>query len=203
MKRVKFVYFDIGGVMTDTGDYFKSATTKYKIPLDEFIKFWEEDYNRDSLTLGKIIPQEFWNKAIKKFRLKNAENFNFVESWMSDYRPRKEIHKLAYDLSKKYKIGLLSNIYEGMMPRLIELGKVADVKYSSIVLSNETGFRKPEKEIYEIATKKAGILPEEILFIDDRKDFIEGAKKYGWQTIWFDEKNIDKFLKQGEELLAS
>lgn len=201
MKRVKFVYFDIGGVMADTGDYFKSATTKYKIPLDEFIKFWEEDYNRDSLTLGKIIPQEFWNKAIKKFRLKNAENFNFVESWMSDYRPRKEIHKLAYDLSKKYKIGLLSNIYEGMMPRLIELGKVADVKYSSIVLSNETGLRKPEKEIYEIATKKTGILPEEILFIDDRKDFIEGAKKYGWQTIWFDEKDIEKSIKQIEEIL--
>lgn len=196
MKKVKFIYFDIGGVMADTGDYFKGATTKYKIPLDEFIKFWEEDYNRDSLTLGKITPQEFWNKAIKKFRLKNAKNFNFVESWMSDYRPRKEIHKLAYNLSKKYKIGLLSNIYEGMMPRLIKLGKVADVKYSSIVLSNETGFRKPEKGIYELATKKAGNKPEEILLIDDRQNFIEGAENFGWQTIWFDEKNIEKSVNK-------
>ena len=123
---------------------------------------------------------------------------------MSDYRPRKEIHKLAYELSKKYKIGLLSNIYNGMMPRLIELGIVANnIDYSSIILSYETGLRKPEKEIYEIAAKKAGIKPREILLIDDRKDFIEGAKTVGWQTFWFDEKDIKGSINRLKRFLGN
>lgn len=202
MTKIKFIYFDIGGVMADTNDYFKGATSKFNIPLNEFMKFWEGNDNRENLTKGKITPQDFWNLAIKKFNLKNAQNFNFVESWMGDYRPIKEVHELAKELSKKYKIGLLSNIYGGMMPRLIELGIVADLNYSAIVLSNEIGFQKPEKEIYELATKKAGCDPEEILFIDDRKDFIEGAKKSGWQTVWFDENNLEKTIVKIKQLLS-
>ena len=200
MKKVKFIYFDIGGVMADTTNYFKEATTKFGIPLNEFTKFWQECF-RDEMTRGKITPQEFWKKAIDKFKLNDAEDYNFVESWMNDYRPRKEIHSLAYDLSKKYKIGLLSNIYNGMMPRLIDLGIVANIKYSAIVLSNEIGLRKPEKEIYELATKLSRVNPDKILLIDDRQDFIEGAKAAGWQTIWFDVYNIDKSIKQIKELL--
>ena len=189
--------------MADTTNYFKNATNKFKISLDEFTKFWEEHF-RDKMTRGKITSQDFWKQAIKKFELKDAEDYNFVESWMSDYRPRKEIHKLAYELSKKYKIGLLSNIYNGMMPRLIELGIVANnIDYSSIILSYETGLRKPEKEIYEIAAKKAGIKPREILLIDDRKDFIEGAKTVGWQTFWFDEKDIKGSINRLKRFLGN
>ena len=186
--------------MADTTDYFKEATTKFKISLDEFTKLWQE-YFRDELTRGKITPQDFWNQAIKKFNLKNADDFNFVESWLGDYRPRPEVHKLAERLSKKYKIGLISNLYSGMMPGLVKMGKVPEIDYSAIVLSYETGFDKKEKKIFEIATKKAEVKPEEIFFIDDRKDFVEVAKQVGWQTVWFDENNIEKSIKQIEKTL--
>jgi len=201
MKKIKFIYFDIGGVMADTTNYFKGATNKFGIPLDEFTKFWQENY-RDEMTRGKITPQEFWKKIIKKFNLKNAMDFNFVESWMNDYQPRIKVHKLAKKLSKSYKIGLISNLYPGMMPALIKKGLVANIKYSAMVLSYEVQLRKPEKEIYEIATKKAGVLPEEILLIDDRQDFIEGAKRIGWQTVWFDLENINKTIFEIKKLLG-
>ncbi|MCA9369346.1 HAD-IA family hydrolase, partial [Candidatus Woesebacteria bacterium] len=55
--------------------------------------------------------------------------------------------------------------------------------------SCDIGFVKPEIEIYQIATEKAKTNPEEILFIDDNNNFIEGAKKIGWQTFLFDEEN--------------
>jgi|SRR3989338_2823510 len=202
MKKIKFIYFDIGGVMCDTHEYFKTATSKFGIPINEFIKFWQGDNSADEITRGIISSEDFWLQVIKKFDLKNAENFNFVDSWMNDYRPRFEVHKLAKELSKDYKIGLLSNLYPGMMPALFEKGLVANIEYSAIVLSNETGLRKPEKEIYELATIKAKVEPEEILLIDDRKDFIEGAKKFDWQTVWFDEKNIDDTIKKIEKLLV-
>ena len=202
MKKIKFIYFDIGGVMCDTSNYFKGVTTKFNIPLDEFINFWLGGDLADAMTRGKITPEEFWKQAIKKFDLKNAGNINFVESWMNDYKPRFEVHELVKKLFKKYKIGLISNLYHGMMPRLIEKGLIANIKYSTMVLSNKVGLRKPEKEIYELATNLAEVNIEEILLIDDRQDFIKAARDYGWQTVWFDLNNIDKSIKQIEKLLA-
>ncbi len=201
MSTIKFIYFDIGGVMNDWSDYFRTATKKFGINLNEFKEFWQSGNIWDDITRGKITPQDVWNMTIKKFNLKNAENYNFVESWMNDYRSRKEIHQLAQDLSKKYKIGLLSNLYHGMMPRLIELGIIADIDYTAVILSNETGLDKNEEEIFKVATKKAGVKPEEILLIDDRKDFIEVAKKIGWQTFWFNEKNIKASVKNLSQML--
>ena len=75
MNKIKFIYFDIGGVMTDTDNYFKEATTKFNIPINEFTKFWQDNF-RDEMTRGKITPQDFWKQAIKKFNLKNTEDFN-------------------------------------------------------------------------------------------------------------------------------
>lgn len=201
MDKIKFIYFDIGGVMADTDDYFKGATKKFGINLDEFIKFWEGDNNRNKLTRGIITPQEFWKSAIKKFNLKETENFNFVESWMDDYKPIIEVHSLAQELSKKYKIGLISNLYKGMMPRLVELGKVADINYSAIILSYEVGLNKNSKEIFEFAAKKSGVKPEEILLIDDRKDFLENARSVDWQTFWFDESRVEESVKKLKNLL--
>ena len=80
MNKIKFVYFDIGGVMANTDDYFKGATIKFGISLNDFTEFWQ-NFFRDDMTIGKITPQEFWNKAIIKFNLKNANDFNFLESW--------------------------------------------------------------------------------------------------------------------------
>ncbi len=200
MNKIKFIYFDIGGVMADTTNYFIGSMTKFGIPVDKFTKLWEENF-RDGMTRGKITSQEFWKKAVKKFNINDAEDYNFVDSWMGDYVPRPEVHDLAKRLSKKYKIGLISNLYSGMMPGLIKMGKVADIDYSAIILSCETGLDKKEKKIFEVATKKAKVKAEEIFFIDDRKIFIEMAKLTGWQTFWFNENNIDKSIKQIEKLL--
>jgi len=202
MNKIKFVYFDIGGVMANTDDYFKGATIKFGISLNDFTEFWQ-NFFRDDMTIGKITPQEFWNKAIIKFNLKNANDFNFLESWMGDYKENIDVHELTKKIAKKYKIGLISNLYPGMMPKLVDLGKVPDINYSAIVLSNEVGMMKPEKGIYELATTIARVKAEEILFIDDRQDFIEGGRLAGWITFWLDEKNIKKSIEKIEKILLS
>lgn len=201
MNRVKFIYFDIGNVMADTNDYFKGATTKFNIPLSDFTQFWDSGNGADDMTRGKITAQEFWQDAVRKFNIENAGDFDFLESWLSDYKPISETHELARKLSKQYEIGLISNLYPGMITKLFNRELVADLKYSAVILSCETGFRKPEKEIYQIATEKAAVRPEDIFFIDDRIDFIEGANKFGWHTFRFDDGKILSTINRLEKLL--
>ncbi|KKP73779.1 MAG: HAD hydrolase, family IA, variant 3 [Candidatus Roizmanbacteria bacterium GW2011_GWA2_35_19] len=189
--------------MNDWSNYFKTVTRKFNIPHKEFVEFWHSGDDSTSMTRGIITPEDFWKEAINKFNLKSAEDFDFLESWMGDCKPRKEVHSLVHKLVNKYKIGIISNIYKGMMPRLIEIGIVPDVKYSAVVLSCDVGFKKPEKEIYEIATKKAGMKPSGIFLIDDRRDFAKGAESAGWNTYRLDEKNIKKSVEKIEKILLS
>jgi putative hydrolase of the HAD superfamily len=201
MKKIKFIYFDIGNVMANTNNYFKGVSEKFNIPLNEFKNYWLGDNGADDMTRGKITAQEFWQTAVVKFNLKGASDFDFLECWLDDFKPIYDVHRLAERLSSKYRIGLLSNLYPGMISRLIEKGLVAGIDYSTKVLSCEVGLRKPEKEIYKISTQKSGFLPDEILFIDDREDFIKGAKDFGWQTVWFNENDIAGVVSAIQELL--
>jgi FMN phosphatase YigB (HAD superfamily) len=47
-------------------------------------------------------------------------------------------------------------------------------------------------EIYQIAQEKAGVPAKEILFVDNRQKNIDGAKKVGWQTFFYDSKDYNK-----------
>ena len=40
MPKIKFIYFDIGGVLLDWYDSFKTATEEFNIPFKEFNKLW-------------------------------------------------------------------------------------------------------------------------------------------------------------------
>ncbi|MFZ6034977.1 MAG: HAD-IA family hydrolase [Patescibacteria group bacterium] len=201
MDKIKFIYFDIGNVMADTNGYFKDATQKFNIPLSEFTDFWNGNNGADEITRGKISAREFWQTAIKKFGIKNADEFDFLESWLNDYKPILETHGLAKKLSESYRIGLISNLYPGMIDRLIKRGLIADIDYSAKILSCEVGLRKPERGIFELATKMSGFGPGEIFFIDDRVDFVKAAEDYGWKTYLFDLPNKEKAIEEIEKIL--
>jgi putative hydrolase of the HAD superfamily len=54
------------------------------------------------------------------------------------------------------------------------------------VLSSTCGYTKPHREICEHICTKFSLIPEECIFIDDRKDNIEGAEAFGINGYVFD-----------------
>jgi epoxide hydrolase-like predicted phosphatase len=54
------------------------------------------------------------------------------------------------------------------------------------VFSCIEGIRKPEKGIYEITLIRLGVKPKEAIFIDDKRDNVNGAEKIGINTILFE-----------------
>lgn len=51
------------------------------------------------------------------------------------------------------------------------------------LISYTCHYLKPEREIYELFLSKFGVRPEECVFIDDRPDNIEGARKVGMHGV--------------------
>ena len=58
-------------------------------------------------------------------------------------------------------------------------------------LSHELGLRKPDAAIFEYILREQNLKPEEVFFIDDSPEHIEGANKLGIKT---------HHLKNGEEI---
>ncbi len=196
-----FIYFDVGGVLVDWSKAFETAASRFDLTVDDIGKVFDE--NNLKITKGFITPQQLWERCIKKYNIPNAHNYDFLESWVSDYKPIQEIHSFVHKIKSTYKIGLLSNIYKGMEPILLEKEIIPTIHYQEIVFSCDVGMRKPEDKVYEFAQKKAQIEQDNILLIDDREDYLEGAKKARWKTFLFDNQLRSKSIKELEKYIKS
>lgn len=75
-----------------------------------------------------------------------------------------------------------------------ELIVYLDPVFENIFTVADIGFLKSDPKAYIELSKKIGVQPKEILFIDDTKENIEAAKKAGLNTIHF--KSTDQALKE-------
>lgn len=199
-KSIKFVYFDLGGVFFSYGNVFSDASKRFTVPLDSIDKMFDK-YD-DEITRGKITCEDFWDICLRELEIKGDSDFVFARSWVSDFVPIRESYDLSVQTKKVYPVGVLSNFYSGLYDCLIEQDIIPNIKYDQLVLSYKCGFRKPEPEIYQFAQEKLDCKPNEIFFIDDRIDFIQGAKDLGWETHLFDSKRLDQTIAEIKEILG-
>ena len=87
-----------------------------------------------------------------------------------------------------YPQGLISNAFPSAVVILKDL-KLWDY-FEVVILSYVERTVKPELEIYFRAARSAGLRPQEMLFIDDRVSFVEGAKKAGFRPVWYNKGGI-------------
>jgi HAD superfamily hydrolase (TIGR01509 family) len=102
--------------------------------------------------------------------------------WLDMFELETHMYALARRLSERHRVYLLSNIGElhwGHLSRsfaLHELGHGA-------LLSYEAGVMKPHERIYSEAERRFGLHPGRTVFIDDRADNIDSARRRGWHGI--------------------
>lgn len=63
--------------------------------------------------------------------------------------------------------------------------------FDTIIISEEVGFSKPDKRIFELALKKLNVQPENTLFVgDDLEKDIAGCQNANIKGIWFNPHGI-------------
>ena len=71
--------------------------------------------------------------------------------------------------------------------------------FNGLLISGEDNLMKPDVAIYELAISRFNLIPQETVFIDDKLENIEAAKKLNLKTIHLVDPNIieleiDKFI---------
>ncbi|MBU5894148.1 HAD-IA family hydrolase, partial [Vibrio cholerae O1] len=78
--------------------------------------------------------------------------------------------RLTLDFLKKRNIpvGVITNgPTEHQLKKVRKLGLYAYVEPSHVIVSQATGFQKPEKEIFNLAAQQFGMNPETTLYVGD------------------------------------
>lgn len=198
MNHIRFVYFDIGGVMFS-----------WKIAVKKFSVFLNKPYSEvfavvqkydDDICRGKISPNHLLQYFIKELDL-DIQIDDFLNMWTDNFEPILVMHEFVKEVSRKYKIGIITNIYQGAFVQILTKGHIPNIPYKTIIQSCELNLIKPEKAFFIHAQEKASVNPGEILYIDDSKRNLEEASKLGWNTVLFDEKNPGRGIKQARKML--
>ncbi len=180
---VKFLYMDINGCLVQFfQDAFLQIATDFGLSAGRVeAAFWRlnEDANR-----GEISSEQLNQQLSKSLGTDKIIDWN--EYYLSAIKPIPEMIELLNWASKNYRVGLLSNINQGVIKQLLAKNILPAINYSSIIDSSEIGLIKPQKQIFELAVQKSGVQAEEILLVDDNRDNIMSAQEVGIQVCWFD-----------------
>lgn len=78
-----------------------------------------------------------------------------------------------------YKTAMLSNSWgSSLYPR-----DILSAVFDEIVISGEVGLRKPDRRIFELATRRLDVAPTRTVFVDDHPGHLEVAGELGFITL--------------------
>jgi len=186
---IRAIVFDWGGVLIENPahgllQYCAKQLQTSENTLNTAYRKYEESFQK-----GIISEQSLWKHLSSELKNHPPTTHSLWEAAFENiYKEKKEVFKFASLLKQNgYITGFLSNTE---YPAMRFFKKQRYDMFDVTVFSCAEGTRKPEKKIYHILLTKLRVEPHETVFVDDRSDFIRGAKNVGIHGILF--QDIDQ-----------
>ena len=181
----KAVIFDWGNVLAfdDRSIAVEFICNRLQLSPSEFEKANLE--KRKAMLDGKS-DIEFWQAYAKQTGITLPSNW--AESYQSAIKASvgadPEMFALIDELkAEKVRVGLLSNIDKRYIKYIRDCGYYEP--FDPCLLSGEMGVQKPDPKAYESLLNATHLPAGDIVFIDDKEENIEAAKKMGIDGIVF------------------
>lgn len=216
MKPIRNIIFDLGGVLLPV-DYSAVLSAFGKLGPGQEESFYSQQAQQplfDQLERGEITGGEFLFGLKQLFPDASDNDLTLAWNAILGIFPS-ERFTLLKKIGKHYRIFLLSNTNEIHIRQFLEnLKTVNGVEdfpsyFEEVYYSYETGFRKPEKEIFDLVLLENNLNASETLFIEDTEANVHAAVAAGIPTLWLRVKEgeilEDFFTGEGllEERVAS
>lgn len=188
LKRHKTLIFDLGRVLVyfDFARAYRAFEAFCPCPAPDMPKRLFTTDLVQRLETGRLAPRDFHAGFSQLIGLE-LDYDRFCSTWTSIFTHELLPESLLEDLSKRYRLVLLSNtnpihfeMIRGAYPHLKH--------FHDLVLSYEVGALKPEEAIYRAAIERAGCKPEECFYTDDIPEFVEGGRRAGMDAVQFESR---------------
>jgi len=211
-EEIDAVMFDLGGTLIDlepTKDVvFHRVLTRqgHKVPLATVKKIiWEAEkkFDKDFADLDGVNEERFWKKFDKHvleavefkgdasdFAKEVSAVFEHIIPNVKSWIAYDDVFPILDDLkARDFRLGLISNATS--LARRVSDHLGLSKYFETIVISDEVGFRKPDKRIFRLAAKNVNLAPNRIIYVGDKFEVdVVGAKKAGMNSILLDRMGI-------------
>lgn len=196
-QKIKNIVFDVGNVLID----FCWEKHCHKLGYsDEIIRMFDQNMvcsdcwsKLDEGTMEENEAIEEFVRRMPQYEKEIRRFWDTPEGFVEEYPYAAPMVDLLHQ--KGYQVYLLSNyplhMYEIHWPTFAFFHKV-----DGYVVSAVEQLKKPNPAIYYRLCERYKLKPEECLFIDDRLENIEAAKKVGMDGICF--RSIEQLQAESE-----
>lgn len=184
---IRFIFFDLGKVLVnfDLDQMMRQVSEVAGVGVDQVTAALFDDRLHERFELGELTIDEYHQGF--------CERIGRQPDLAKLHRAATEFFELNVDILRvisalgqtRFPLGILSNTcvthWEYCRQRYPFLRECFQLPLASFDL----GMLKPHKDIYDHAAKMTGVAPNEVFFIDDILENVEGAKAAGWDAVQF------------------
>lgn len=182
MVKIKAIIFDMDGVLIDAKEWHYESLNQalelfgYKISrYDHLVTF-------DGLPTRKKLEMLSIERGLPKGLHQFINHMKQIYTMEHIYMKCKPLFNHQYALAKLkaegYGLALASNSVRATIDMMMEKADLQ--KYLDFTLSNQDVTKsKPDPEIYQVAIKRFGYMPDECLIVEDNPNGIKAAHDSG------------------------
>lgn len=185
--------FDFGETEKNALDHsfrafsFPNGLTEYRASYKEISKGLWLDLEQGRISLSELKVERFKRLFLQHELSLSPEDFGqtYIENLGREVHMIDGVQDMLTNLST-CRLVLLTNGFQDVQHARIALSPLHQT-FEVIVTSEETGYQKPQAEIFEYVFEKLGITEKQnVLMIGDSlTSDIQGGNNYGIDTCWF------------------
>lgn len=181
MKKTKFLFSDIGGVLLTNGWGHESRMEASRVFNFDYNQMnYRHDFIFNVYEIGKISLDQYLDTTVF-YEPRNFSRKEFIDFMFSQSRQLPDM--LPYLLEWKKEHPEVKVISINNEPRDLNQYRIQKFGlhrfFDAFISSCEVGMRKPDPGIFQLAIGIAQANPAECLYFDDRKMLVKSAKDVG------------------------
>ena len=177
---MKTIFFDVMSTLV-YDPFYVDLPAAFGVSLSELLQgrdryAWLE-FERAEITQTQFFERFFRDRAASDGPL-------MVETIVNNYRYLEGIENLLLALQGRARLTTLSNYPDWF--ELLEQKLNLSQYMETLFVSYQLGVRKPNPNAYLMPMKQLQVLPEDCIFVDDRKENCDAAIGVGMEAIVFE-----------------